>query len=345
MPTAQGVCYSGPEQLELRTIEVPEPGPEDVLLRVAACGVCGSDLHQFHGRWSQPEGVSGHEISAVVERVGSNVTELQQNDKVILEPIVRCGRCRYCQTGRYQHCESGSFISEASDGGFAQLMRVPSYCCYKLGADVDLPLGAFGEPLAVGLHAVRLARPNGEDTVLVIGAGTIGLMTVAAAKAMGAGRIIATAKYDHQGDAARALGADEVLPVGDGLNERVAEICGDGPDFVIETVGTVGGATEQALQLARPLGTVVLVGGITGPCEINLAPIIGKELTILGSPCYGQIGLRGDFEIAAELLSTGAVDVAPLVTARYPLEQIQEAFIAADDKSTGAIKVLILPNG
>jgi len=336
---------TGPESMEVRAFEVPEPGPENLLLRVAACGVCGSDLHQFHGRWSPPDVVAGHEVGAVIQQAGPNVTEMQRGDKVAVEPILRCGRCRFCRTGRYLHCESGTFLSVGAHGGFAELMCVPAYCCTKLSGDIDPELGAFAEPLAVGLHAVRLARPNGEDTVLVLGAGTIGLMTVAAAKAMGAGRVLVTARYEHQASAALALGAEEAIMSDDDLPNRVANLCPGGPDFVVETVGTIGGATEQALQLVRKLGTVVLVGGVTDSCDINLGPIIGKELTVLGSPCYGQVGVRTDFEVAAELLSTGRVDVAPLVTGRYALDDIQEAFRAADDKSTGAIKMLVTPNG
>jgi len=340
MRTTRGAFMVGPERLEVREVELSPLGPEDVLLRIAACGVCGSDLHQYHGRWPQPEVVAGHEIGAVVEETGTEVSELRPGDPVCVEPILRCGRCRYCLTGRYLLCERGGFISVQAHGGFAERIVVPAYCCFRLAADLDPELGAFAEPLSVGLHAVRLAAPTGADTVLVLGAGAIGLMTVAAARAMGAGRVFVTARYLHQAEAARALGADETLSA-DGATEALREVCPDGPDVVVETVGTVGGVTGEALQLVRKLGTVVLVGGVTAPVPIDLGPIIYGELRVLGSPCYGQTGVRKDFEIAAELLSTRVVDVAPLVTGRFPLDEIGRAFRAAADKRRGAVKVLV----
>ena len=333
MATCLGAFFAGPQSLALREFELPALGPEDVLLRVTACGVCGSDLHQFHGRWPQPAVVIGHEVGGVVQEVGNEVTAVQPGEVVAVEPILRCGRCRYCLTGRYLLCESGEFLSLEVHGGLAERMVVPAYCCHKLSGDVDPALGALAEPLAVGLHAVRLAAVSGEDTVLVLGAGTIGLLTVAAAKAMGAGRVLVTAKHPHQREAAQRLGADAVLTP----DEAPAET----PDVVVETVGTAGGALQQALDRVRKLGTVVLVGGITEPSALDLRPVIAKELRVLGSPAYGQIGTRQDFALAAELISSARVDVAPLVSARYPLAQVRDAFLAADDKGRGAIKVLV----
>ncbi len=331
---------AGRERLEIREFELPPIGPGDVRLRVAACGVCGSDLHQFFGRWEQPAAAAGHEIGAVIEEIGREVTEVHPGDAVCVEPMIHCGRCRYCLTGRYFQCDHEAFLSLELPGGFAERVVVPGYCCFRLSCDLSPDLGAFAEPLAVGLHAVRLAAPTGADTVLVLGAGAIGLMSVAAARAMGAGRVLVTARHPHQAAAARALGADEVLSE-EALGDHVRTACPDGPDIVIDAVGTAGGVTQEALRLVRKLGKVVLVGGVTGTLEMDLHPIIIKELTVLGAPCYGQIGLRKDFEIAAELLSSRAVDVAPLVSARYPLDKIEQAFRAAADKQTGALKVLV----
>jgi 2-desacetyl-2-hydroxyethyl bacteriochlorophyllide A dehydrogenase len=326
MALCRGAFFAGPQRIELRDFELPPRGPTDVLLRVAACGVCGSDLHQFHGRWPRPEVVPGHEIGGVVLEVGAEVDSIRPGDRVAVEPILRCGECRYCRTGRYLLCATGQFISVGVHGGFADRMVVPAYCCHRLEGEIDPALGALAEPLSVGLHAVRIAEVNGDDTVLVLGAGTIGLMAVAAARAMGAGRIIVTAKHPHQGVAAGRLGADVVLEPGEAVGEEVKAICPEGPDIVVETVGTV-----------------VLVGGVTEASELNLQPIIFNELRVLGSPCYGQVGVTQDFAIAADLISRGAADVASLISARYPLAQIQQAFLAAGDKQSGAIKVLVEP--
>ena len=344
MEATRGAFFAGPEALEIREFPLPPLGEGDVLLRVSACGVCGSDLHQFFGRWPQPEVAPGHEVGGTIEETGPGVRGLEPGDGVTVEPIIHCGQCRYCLSGHYLLCAEGGFISVDTDGAFAEHMVLPAYCCHKLPSDVDPELGALGEPLSVGLHAVRRAAPTGADTVLVLGAGTIGLLAAAAGKALGAGRVLITAKYEHQGAVARRLGADEVLPPGEDLPERLKEICSEGADVVIETVGTVGGVTEQALKMARKLGTVVLVGGITDSAEINLGPIIGKELTVLGSPCYGQLGVRKDFEIAADLIAGGKIDVTQLISGRYALDDIQAAFLAAADKRAGALKVLVKPN-
>ncbi len=344
METTRGAFFAGPESLEIRESPLPPLGQEDVLLRVAACGVCGSDLHQFLGRWPQPDVVAGHEVGGTVEEMGSDVTGLQLGDTVTVEPIIRCGQCRYCLTGHYLLCVEGKFVSVNTDGGFAEYMVVPAYCCHKLPSDVDPELGAFGEPLSVGLHAVRRAAPTGADAVLVLGAGTIGLLAAAAAKALGAGKVLITAKHEHQAEVARRLGADEVLNPGEDLPDRLREVCPEGADVVIETVGTVGGVIEQALEMTRKLGTVVMVGGITDPSEIHLGPIIHKELTVLGSPCYGQLGVKKDFEIAADLIASRNIDVSQLISGRYALDDIQPAFLAAADKQAGALKVLVKPD-
>jgi 2-desacetyl-2-hydroxyethyl bacteriochlorophyllide A dehydrogenase len=343
MAVCRGAFFAGPQRIELRDFDLPPRGPTDVLLRVVACGVCGSDLHQFHGRWPRPEVVPGHEIGGVVLEVGADATAVQVGDRVAVEPIIRCGDCRYCRTGRYLLCATGQFISVDVHGGFADRMVVPAYCCHRLEGETDPALGALAEPLSVGLHAVRIAEVNGDDTVLVLGAGTIGLMTVAAARAMGAGKIIVTAKHPHQHTAAERFGADVVLEPGEGVAEEVKAICPEGPDIVVETVGTVGGVIQQALDVVRKLGTVVLIGGITEASALNLKPIIFNELRVLGSPCYGQVGVTQDFAIAADLISRGAVGMASLISARYPLAQIQQAFLAAGDKQSGAIKVLVEP--
>jgi 2-desacetyl-2-hydroxyethyl bacteriochlorophyllide A dehydrogenase len=344
MGVTRGALFAGPQSLEVREVALAPLGEEDVLVRVAACGVCGSDLHQFFGRWPRPDVIPGHEVGGTVEEVGSGVTDLQPGDPVTVEPIIRCGECRYCLTGHYLLCERGKFVSMDTDGGFADYMVVPAYCCHKLPSDVDPELGAFGEPLSVGLHAVRRAAPTGADTVLLLGAGTIGLLAAAAAKALGAGRVLITAKHEHQAEAAWRLGVNEVLSPGEDLPERVKRICPEGADVVIETVGTAGGVIEQALQAARKLGTVVLVGGITDPSELHLGPIIHRELTVLGSPCYGQLGVTKDFEIAADLIANRKIDVSQLISGRYALDDIQSAFLAAADKKAGALKVLVKPS-
>lgn len=345
--TMQAAYFVGENQLELREAPVPTPGPGEVLLAVSACGICGSDLHQFAGRWPQPKFVPGHEISGVVEQIGSEVEDFAPEDHVCVEPFLFCGRCYYCLMGRYLHCEQMGFLSLTADGGFAEKVVVPAYSLHRLPANVGDEVGALAEPLAVGVHGVRLARVTAGDEVLVLGAGAIGLMCLAAARLHGADHVYISARYPYQGEAAMSLEADGVFNTDpEVLRGQVEQAYEHGPEVVIEAVGTGAGTIQLALDLAGALGRVVIVGGDTGRVnQLNVEPLTRKELTVLGSRAYGQIGARPDFEVTTELLAKQPSVFERLITHRFSLEQVQEAFLLAADKhESEAIKVLVFPH-
>lgn len=336
--------YNGKGQIRLEEAPARVPGPGEAVVRVRACGVCGSDLHSFQNRWPQPPVVPGHEVAGTVEAVGDGVSNVKVGDAVALEPFVSCGECRPCRSGQYNVCTRHEFISWHRDGGFADQMVVPARCLLALPEGPAQQYGALVEPLAVAVHGLRRAPLMGGDTVVVLGAGTIGLLAAAAARALGAGRVLLTAKYPHQAAAAEQMGIREVIRLGEG-NPAEATIERAGEEAVDVVLESVGGAQaiDLAIKVARRGGAISLVGSYVMPPRTPLSEVIGRELRLIGSNCYGLIDGRSDFTLAIDLLASGKVDPAPLVTHRVPLASIQEAFETALDKSTGAIKVWVEP--
>ncbi|MHB8996226.1 MAG: zinc-dependent alcohol dehydrogenase [Armatimonadota bacterium] len=341
----QAAFFEGLRRLQLREVPAPEPCQGEVVVDIRASGICGSDLHQFEARWEQPQFVPGHEIAGVIDSVGEGVCDWQPGDRVCVEPFLYCGRCSYCMTGRYFHCPKMGFLTLTADGGFAEKMVCPQYTLYRLPDNVDYEAGALAEPLSVAVHAVRLTQLGGADEALILGAGTIGLMAIAAARAFGARKVAVSARHEHQTEAARRLGADVILPTdAEALSAAVEEAFPRGPSVVLETVGSAHGTFQQAVQLAGRLGRVALVGGNTGPVsQFDFSPIASKELTLYGSGAYAQIGTRRDFDIALELLAAEPELYKQLITHRFYLSDIQEGFeIAADKSRRHAIKVMMV---
>jgi threonine dehydrogenase-like Zn-dependent dehydrogenase len=247
--------------------------------------------------------------------------------------------------GRYYQCGEMGFLTLTAHGGFAEQMVCPAYTLYRLPADLDFATGALAEPLAVGVHAVRTVEVNGADEVLVLGAGTIGLMTAAAAKAFGARRVAITARHDFQAEAARRFGADTVLSTDpEALRRQVSEVLPSGPSVVFETVGSAHGTFQQAVDLAGRLGRVALLGGNTGPvASFDFSPLPTKELTLYAPLAYAQIGTARDFGVAVDLLAARPETYAHLITHRFALSGIQEAFeLAADKSASRAIKAMMV---
>ena len=338
-------CFDGEGRLSLRDIPLDQPGPGEVVVEVRAAGVCGSDLHQFLGRWPRPEYAAGHEVAGVVKEVGPGVTDVAPGDRVCVEPFLYCGECRYCMHGRYFQCPDMGFLTLTAHGGFAQFLIAPCHALYRLPDTVSLEVGALAEPLAVAVHAARLASVCGADDVLVLGAGTIGLMAVAAARHMGSPSVYITARHPHQAEAAMRLGAKGALSTDTAtLKEEIADRFLRGPEVILEAVGSDARTFQQAVDVAGRLGRIALMGANTGPMDdINLAPVIKKELVIYGSGCYSQIDTRRDFEIAVSILAADPEVFESMITHRLPLAEIQTAFETALDRGkTKAIKVMIV---
>ena len=338
----KAITYAGARSLEMKDVEQPPaPGPGEALVRVRSVGVCGSDLHFFRGEFPVPPGhILGHECAGEVAALGEGVTGFAAGDKVALELFTVCMACEQCRSGDYHLCPSRKANGLNAPGGLREYMTVPSYAMYKLPPEVDCELGALCEPLAVAVHGLRLVDLRFGERVAVLGAGTIGLMALAAAKAMGATWIGVTARHPHQRAMAEALGADAIF--GDDA-AAIAQLtaAAQGADVVVETVGGHANTLQEAMQVVGLSGRISVLGAFTQPVQVHPIFFFLKEVRIVGSNCYGRPGRRSDYELAIEIMRRNADSLRRVITHRFPLEQAMDAYATADDKSTGAIKVQV----
>jgi L-iditol 2-dehydrogenase len=333
----------GPGTLVLEDVPAPEPGAGEVVVRVRTCGICGSDLHWYHGHVPPPAVCPGHEIAGEVAAVGAGVTALREGDAVAVEAIAACGACVHCLAGAYQRCPRVQVVGVTRAGGFADLIALPARHCFRLPSALPWATAALAEPLGVAVHAVRLARLGLGERVLVLGGGTIGLLAVLAARVGGASEVLVTARRPQQKAAAHALGADRVLDDAD-VDGLHAEARRAPIDLVIETVGGAAETIDAATAAVRPGGTVVVLGVFTREPPLPALRVLLKEIRLLGSFVYGRDGVRADFDVALDVLRRdGARIAAALVTHRFSLDEIDRAFATAGDKTSGAIKVSVAP--
>lgn len=334
---------AGPGKFEIQDAEVPVASAGEVLVRVRSVGVCGSDLHFYRGEFPVAPGfVLGHECAGEVEVLGEGVTGFAKGDRVALEVFTVCLTCVQCRSGNYHLCPSRKANGLNMPGGLREYMVVPSYALYALPPEVDCELGALTEPLAVTVHGLRLVDLRFGDRVAVLGAGTIGLMAVAAAKAMGATYVACTARHPHQKAMAEALGADAVFSdSAEGIGQ-IAKATG-GADVVVETVGGHAETLGQALTVVGLRGRISVLGAFTQPVQIHPIMFFLKEPTVVGSNCYGRPGRQSDYEIAIEIMRRNAESLRRCITHRFALEDVADAYATADDKKSGAIKVQVSP--
>jgi len=334
----------GPGAFEIRSVPDPVPAPGEAVIRVRGCGVCGSDLHWFRGELPPPAVCPGHEIAGEVIALNGSDGTLEIGARVAVEPLLICGRCRACRSGNYQLCQILELVGIARPGGFAEYLTMPVGRLYRLPEAMDYGFAALAEPAAVCVHAVRLGNVGLGDRVLVLGAGTVGLLSALAARAAGASEVVVSARHEHQAAAARRVGATRVFaatPAGD--EERSAFLDEHPADVVIETVGGQAQTLEDALLAVRRGGTVVVLGVFSSVPRCSPLLLVVKEIRLVGSVVYGSAGPRADFERALDLLANAPEASRSLVTARVPLDQMEEGFRLAADKSRGTIKVEVIP--
>jgi (R,R)-butanediol dehydrogenase/meso-butanediol dehydrogenase/diacetyl reductase/L-iditol 2-dehydrogenase len=281
-------------------------------------------------------------MSGEIVEIGAAVLTVREGDRVAIEPVLRCGGCSACVVGDYQLCGRFRILGTTDDGGFAEFVRTPAYTAFPLPAALDFELGALAEPLAVGVHGVRLGGIGTGQRVVILGAGTIGLLAILAARASGAAHVAVTARHPHQAAAARALGADVVFPADDdGTAGLLAAAAARPVDAVIETVGGGASTLTDALRVVRKGGWIVVLGVFTTPPVLEPILLTLKEPRIVGSLTYGRSGPRADFEVALEILARDPERARTLITHRFPLDAIDTAFATAADKRQRTIKVTI----
>ncbi len=339
-----GNYFLGNGQFEVRSMTFPAPSRKEVLIRVAACGVCGTDVHIFHGDKGSaevtPPVVLGHEISGVVEQVGSAVTRLAVGDHVAVDPNSYCGTCRSCRMGHKQTCSHLTAVGVTRDGGFADYCLVPEDQCFRIAPTIPLDYAAMTEPLACCIHGIDRACIRPGNTVCIIGAGAIGLLMLQLARLSGAAAVIQSEPIASRRFAALSLGADAVIdPRQENVKERFQELTGlEGADVVIECVGNTT-AVAQAFEVAGSGATVLLFSvpkaGSVHP--LSLDDVYHKELTIVGSLINPDT-----FERAVALLNSGRLNLQPIITHAFPVEQLKEAILM--QMSEESIKVLVKPD-
>lgn len=330
--------FFGPKDVRIIETEIPPIGANDVLLKVHVCGICGGDSRQYLTTGQQPEVATGHEIGAEVYRVGNAVQGLKEGDVVSVEPWVYCGECDECLNGDTNHCAQRQFMSYHLPGGFAEYIAAPAHVVYKMPEGTSYELCALVEPLSVGVHTLRRCGLKPGETVVVLGLGAIGLSTIAAARYLGAGQIIGSAKYQHQAILGKKLGADLVSREDD-VADNVLSNTERGADLVV--VASMGAPIGLGVDILRPGGRMAL---LVAPRKIEseeLGQAIGKEIAFFGCDAYAAMEGKRDYEIAIEALLSGKVKLDSIVTHRFPLTQIKDAFEAAINRAGGAVKVLV----
>lgn len=336
------IWYGGKD---IRIEEVPEPkiSDNDVLIKVKAVGICGSELHAYEGisERRKPPLIMGHEFSGEVEEVGKNVKNLVKGDKVVVNPIIYCLKCEQCLSGRSNICENMRLIGLHTSGAFAEYISVPSENCYRMPGNISFEEASMIEPLSVGIHAVNLVNMKINSNVAIIGGtGIIGLCTLQALRVAGAGRIICTGRRENKLEIAEKLGANilinvkEIDPV-----KKIMEITnGKGIDIAFEAVG-IQETVKQAISMVKKGGSVVVIGMLAKKTELEMLDIVTKEKQIIGS--YGYTPL--DFKTALNLIAEGKVNVKPLITHVFSLNEIPKGFEVLSKNREEVIKVVIKP--
>lgn len=337
----KGSYFLGNRRFEVRSIPQRPLARGEVLIKVAACGVCGTDVHIYHGGKGSatvvPPVVLGHEFSGVVTEVGEGVDSLRSGDRVAVDPNIYCGHCHFCQIGKKQLCTNLQALGVTRDGGFADYCYVPQEQCFRLSDEIPLWWGALAEPLACCMHGVDRVGICPGDTVCVIGGGAIGLLMVQLARLKGASKVILSEPIALRRQIGLQVGADAAIdPVTEPLSQRLRELLGsDGADIVIECVGNPA-ASAQAFE-AADRGAAVLLFGVPKPestYTLHLEDVYQKELRVVGSMINPDT--HGH---AVALLNSGRLQIDPLVTHIYPIEQMQEAILK--QMETDSIKVIV----
>jgi L-iditol 2-dehydrogenase len=333
--------------LEIADLPMPEPGPDEVLIRVAACGICGSDVHGYDGSSGRriPPIVMGHEAAGRIAAIGANVKGLTEGDRVTFDSTIFCGACAHCRRGDVNLCDHRQVLGvSCSDyrraGAFAEYVAVPSRVIYRLPDPLSFSEAAMLEAVAVAIHGVSLAQlpAKANATALVIGAGTIGLLTLQALRASGCSQVLVADIDETRLELAQQLGATRVLSAEGGLVAQILELTkGNGVDVVVEAVGRSETVTAAIESICKG-GTVVLVGNISPEVTIPLQKVVTRQIRLQGS-CASA----GEYARAIELLASGAIRVKPLITAVAPLAAGPEWFERLYAHEPNLMKVVLTP--
>jgi L-iditol 2-dehydrogenase len=332
-------------RLEYREVAEPAIGPDDLLVNVKACGICGSDVHGFDGSTGRriPPVIMGHEAAGVVAEVGSQVRGWQPGERVTLDSSIYCGQCRYCRKGKINLCDRRRVLGVScaefrQDGAFAEYVAVPQQSVYRLPDALSFEHAALVEPVSIAVHAAGRPTIKLNDSVVVVGAGMIGLLVVQALRAAGCGHIIALDVEPSRLDLARQVGANVGLRADapDVVNQ-VLEHQDGGADLVFEAVGTPP-AFQLAIECARKGGALTLIGNVSPTVVLPLQRVVTRELTL-----YSSCQSTGEYPACLDMMARGAIKVESLISAVAPLADGAAWFEKLRQRSMGLLKVVLVP--
>ena len=334
------------KKLVVNEVDVPSIEPNEVLIQVRSCGICGSDVHGYDGSSGRriPPVIMGHEASGVVAKVGQEVKAYAEGDRVTFDSMISCGRCFFCRRGQPNLCDDRKVLGVSCDeyrrhGAFAEYVAVPEHIVYRVPDGLSFDFAAMVEPVSVAVHAVNLTPVQLGDTALVVGAGMIGLLTLQALRTAGCGKIVVADLADDRLDLALELGADEVLnPKRTDLPAAMRERTdGRGADVALEAVGATP-TVKASIDSVRKGGTVTLIGNVTPTVDFGLQSVVTREVSVLGSCASAN-----DYPACLELMSRGAISVEPMISARVGLDQGAEMFDRLYNHEPNLTKVIVNP--
>jgi len=342
------LLLSAPSCLEFTSWPDPEPADDEVVVRIRACGICGSDLHGWDGSSGRrrPPLIMGHEAAGEIHRIGAAVDpSWRPGDRVTFDSTLFCGKCPSCERGEVNLCENRRVVGVAppeyrQHGAFAEFVSVPARTLYRLPSGLAYADAAMVEPVAIALHAVGRVHLAPGFTAVVVGSGMIGLLVIQALRVAGAGRIIAVDLDDTRLALARELGATEtVRSDGDSTLERLRTIVGGrGADVAFEVVGLTP-TVDLAVQSVRPGGSVVLVGNVRPRVDFSLQAVVTREISV-----YGSCSSAGEYPAALDLIASGRIQVRPLISATVPLSDGAAWFARLTSlEGRGLLKVILEP--
>jgi L-iditol 2-dehydrogenase len=342
----KALTHTAPYTFEFADVPMPEMADEDVLVRVKAVGICGSDVHGYTGETGRriPPIIMGHEASGVVEKIGKKAQGVAMGDRITFDSTVYCNRCPACRQGRVNLCQSRQILGVSTPtfrrhGCMAEYVTMPWWITYQMPAAVSFEDAALVEPAGVSMHAVRLTAIDVNDLVVVIGAGPIGLFAIQAAKVKGAGKVVAMDVREERLAMAKQLGADlAISPVGkDPVAELQKAVGRSDADVVLEAVG-LQGTMDLAWKLVRLGGHVTLIGNVTPKVAFPLQEVISKELTVKGSAA-----IAGEYRAVLDLMAQGRIQTKPLISKTAPLSEGQAAFDILHKGDPTLMKIVLHP--
>ena len=333
-------------KLAVEDVPIPVITPDEVLIRVKACGICGSDVHGMDGSTGRrrPPIIMGHEASGVIETVGDRVSAWEPGDAVTMDSTLYCGSCRFCRSGAVNLCDRRMVMGVSCEdyrqnGAFAEFVAVPARALYRLPADVPFEHAAMVEPVSIALHAVKRAGVSLNDSVLVVGAGMIGLLLVQALRLAGAGRIVVVDVAPDRLDMARKFGATNTVNSSgqNPLETLRSESDSGGFDQAFEAVG-LSTTVDLCVRAVRKGGKVTLVGNLAAKVDFPLQIAVTRELTL-----FGSCASCGEYPACLDLMGRGQIRVATLISAVAGLDEGPSWFDRLYRREAGLMKVILAP--